>query len=165
MKTKAYSIVMVLALLTHWLGLCNASAFYDPGTQRWLNRDPIEENGGNDLYSFVEDSPITEVDIGGFCVACDNQLRAAEDKINSDYKTCMAWAYGIYGGLQGIARPRPPLTLPGLLAGAAGCGAKAIVAQDAALAAYAGCEAGNRPDPPYHVGDGGGSSPPSFPVP
>ena len=66
MKTKAYSIVMVLALLTLWLGLCNANAFYDPGTQRWLNRDPIGEWGGKNLYRFVYNDPITQIDFFGF---------------------------------------------------------------------------------------------------
>jgi len=31
--------------------------FYDPQTQRWLNRDPIEEYGGKNLYCFVRNQP------------------------------------------------------------------------------------------------------------
>jgi len=30
-----------------------ASAYYDPGVQRWINRDPIGERSDNNLFSFV----------------------------------------------------------------------------------------------------------------
>jgi len=36
--------------------------FYDPYNQRWLNRDPIEEDGGINLYTFVDNSPPNRVD-------------------------------------------------------------------------------------------------------
>ena len=36
--------------------------FYDPNFQRWINRDPIEEEGGINLYDFVGDSPLESVD-------------------------------------------------------------------------------------------------------
>ena len=32
--------------------------FYDPATQRWLNRDPIQENGGLNLYGYVCNHPV-----------------------------------------------------------------------------------------------------------
>jgi RHS repeat-associated protein len=31
--------------------------FYDPALQRWLNRDPMEEDGGINLYEFCHNSP------------------------------------------------------------------------------------------------------------
>ena len=79
MKTKTYTVLIVVVLLTYWLGLCNASAFYDPGTQRWLNRDPLREPGfailrnyeanplGNkaNLYVFVGNAPLSEIDAFG----------------------------------------------------------------------------------------------------
>ena len=40
----------------------NAQAFYNPSTGRWLNRDPIEENGGINLYCFVQNNSIDEID-------------------------------------------------------------------------------------------------------
>ena len=58
-------MVVLLSLLTFWLGLCNGSAFYDPGTQRWLNRDPIQEDGGMNLYELTKNDPINYVDIWG----------------------------------------------------------------------------------------------------
>jgi RHS repeat-associated protein len=39
--------------------------FYDPATQRWLNRDPIAEEGGVNLYGYVENDPINWVDVDG----------------------------------------------------------------------------------------------------
>jgi RHS repeat-associated protein len=42
--------------------------FYDPSLQRWLNRDPIEENGGVNLYGYVENEPVHHVDPLGLSV-------------------------------------------------------------------------------------------------
>ena len=39
-----------------------ASAFYDPAPQRWINRDPIEEIGGVNLYAFVVNNPTRYAD-------------------------------------------------------------------------------------------------------
>ncbi len=38
---------------------------YNPFTARWLNRDPIEENGGLNLYEYVSGNPISYVDPDG----------------------------------------------------------------------------------------------------
>jgi len=38
---------------------------YDPGTGRWLNRDPIDEKGGLNLYGFGQNDPINRFDISG----------------------------------------------------------------------------------------------------
>ncbi len=39
--------------------------FYDPITQRWPNRDPIEEAGGINLYAMVQNNPVGAVDPHG----------------------------------------------------------------------------------------------------
>jgi RHS repeat-associated protein len=36
--------------------------YYDPGTGRWLSKDPIGEEGGKNLYGFVGNSPLGYVD-------------------------------------------------------------------------------------------------------
>jgi RHS repeat-associated protein len=36
--------------------------FYEPATQRWLNRDPTEESGGLNLYAFGQNNPVVCVD-------------------------------------------------------------------------------------------------------
>ena len=36
--------------------------FYSPGLGRWINRDPIEEEGGENLYGFCGNSPCWRLD-------------------------------------------------------------------------------------------------------
>lgn len=50
---------------------------YDPDLGRWLNRDPIEEEGGLNLYAYVFNDPINDVDGDGL------QSRAARKIIES----------------------------------------------------------------------------------
>ena len=58
--------VMLIALLPVFLLLPErVSACYDPGTQRWINRDPIEENGGINLYAFVGNDGVDLIDSFG----------------------------------------------------------------------------------------------------
>ena len=40
--------------------------FYSPYLMRWLNRDPIEENGGLNLYGFCGNNGISNIDVLGF---------------------------------------------------------------------------------------------------
>jgi len=39
--------------------------YYDPQTGRWPSRDPIEEEGGVNLYSFTNNKPVSQVDLLG----------------------------------------------------------------------------------------------------
>jgi len=39
--------------------------FYEPTLQRWINRDPIGEKGGENLYQFARSSPIHHIDPWG----------------------------------------------------------------------------------------------------
>ena len=39
--------------------------YYNPGTGRWLNRDPIGEEGGKNLCAFVQNMPIGAIDLHG----------------------------------------------------------------------------------------------------
>jgi RHS repeat-associated protein len=43
--------------------------FYEPNLQRWLSRDPIEEAGGINLYGFVGNNPINNIDPFGLLTA------------------------------------------------------------------------------------------------
>jgi len=42
-----------------------ARAYYQAEQGRWLNRDPIEEQGGVNLYAFAGNAPVSYVDILG----------------------------------------------------------------------------------------------------
>jgi RHS repeat-associated protein len=39
--------------------------YYNPSIARWLGRDPISESGGTNLYGFVENNPVSFVDLLG----------------------------------------------------------------------------------------------------
>ena len=86
MKAKANTVLMVVALMAYWIGLCNARAFYDPGIQRWLNRDPLMDAGSTVFdqmsqrtssklfrheqrqpngYEFVNNAPVIQFDLFG----------------------------------------------------------------------------------------------------
>jgi RHS repeat-associated protein len=43
---------------------------YEPTLGRWLNRDPIEEDGGFNLYGYVGNNPVNFVDPLGYCPWC-----------------------------------------------------------------------------------------------
>lgn len=51
-----------LLLLFLILAVVPASAFYNPNSGRWLNRDPLEEEGGVNLYGFVHNDSLSHFD-------------------------------------------------------------------------------------------------------
>jgi uncharacterized protein RhaS with RHS repeats len=61
MKSNIKRLVLILTVV--FVGLVEvANAFYDPGLQRWINRDPIEEEDGINLYEFAGNDSINWVD-------------------------------------------------------------------------------------------------------
>jgi hypothetical protein len=42
--------------------------FYNPDTARWLTRDPIEEDGGLNLYEYCGNEPVDHVDALGLSI-------------------------------------------------------------------------------------------------
>jgi RHS repeat-associated protein len=58
--------------------------FYDPNLQRWLNRDPIDEEGGINLYEFVRNDPLKFADLWGLKPGdkFDTSEDAAKDACN-----------------------------------------------------------------------------------
>jgi hypothetical protein len=62
---------IVLAGLITTLALTQAQAmrWYSPSTGRWFSRDPIEEKGGLNLYSFVRNAPLSHWDSLGLLTA------------------------------------------------------------------------------------------------
>ena len=59
---------IIRLLLCGLLLATTASAFYNPSTGRWLNRDPIEEKGGKNLYGSVANQPPNAIDRLGLAV-------------------------------------------------------------------------------------------------
>src|ERR1035441_9807453 len=57
------ALVCLLFLL---ITLPTASAYYDPGVQRWVNRDPLLEEGGINLYSGIGNRAVNAVDPWGW---------------------------------------------------------------------------------------------------
>ena len=74
MKTINRNSIIAVALFLYLWTVPPASAFYAPEMQRWVNRDPIQELGGVNLYLFVGNMPSRAVDYLGLariCVDCN----------------------------------------------------------------------------------------------
>jgi RHS repeat-associated protein len=56
---------------------------YDPDTGRWLARDPIEEDGGLNLYAYVGNNPVTGTDFTGLCE--DDKQKCIENYLRNYY--------------------------------------------------------------------------------
>jgi hypothetical protein len=64
MKARLTAVAYCLPLFA-LLWAAPASAFYDPQLQRWVNRDPIREEGGANLYASMFNSPLRYIDHNG----------------------------------------------------------------------------------------------------
>lgn len=60
-KTTGWILALILAPFTGQ----QAHAFYNPAAGGWLNRDPIQQRGGLNLYAFALNRPLTVLDILG----------------------------------------------------------------------------------------------------
>ena len=65
MKIRIRHLTLGCALIYALCTTQTASAWYIPSAQRWVNRDPIEEFGGINLFSFVANRPTVLVDGDG----------------------------------------------------------------------------------------------------
>jgi len=68
MKTTSLPAPCLLAVLAIFGFNSHVQGFYDSNLGRWINRDPIEEEGGINLYAFVFNSPVNSVDAFGDCL-------------------------------------------------------------------------------------------------
>lgn len=70
--------------------------YYNPTLGRWVNRDPIEERGGVNLYGFVENEPLMRFDRLGLKTGCkatcgtqtDPEKCCCGTKMYSSYEAC-----------------------------------------------------------------------------
>ena len=64
--------------------------YYDPSFQRWCNRDPMEEAGGINLYTFVGNRAPNATDLFGLLIDCDalrNEIDELEIRLgNGQYR-------------------------------------------------------------------------------
>ena len=73
--------------------------FYHPALMRWLNRDPIEENGGLNLYGFCGNNPLYNIDLIGEKVVVIKHLPGTKPESNWTYEDSLAethWRYPSY---------------------------------------------------------------------
>ncbi len=76
--------------------------YYNPSTGRWPSRDPIEENGGQNLYAFTMNDLCNQIDVLGELITTRESslafknaiVKALDDLTGADLK----W---VYWGLQG----------------------------------------------------------------
>jgi hypothetical protein len=65
---KAQVNYMKIILISAFMCMAEvANAFYDPGLQRWINRDPIAERGGINLFVVAYNDPQSRIDPNGNC--------------------------------------------------------------------------------------------------
>ena len=77
--------------------------FYNPALGRWLNRDPINENGGVNLYGCVKNSPISIIDYLGLNYE-DCEKDCKEDKKANLYEL-RAWQYEQEKEMKNVCNP------------------------------------------------------------
>jgi RHS repeat-associated protein len=77
--------------------------FYEPNLQRWVNRDPIGEQGGRNLFAFVTNDPLNLADSVGLC--WEDLLRQAEQAVNAAIND-------LIGGYPHANSPPVPVTSP-----------------------------------------------------
>jgi hypothetical protein len=64
--TITTTVTPTLALIAWLLVPQTAHCFYNSSTGRWINRDPLQERGGANIYSFIGNSPMNAVDYNGW---------------------------------------------------------------------------------------------------
>ncbi|GDY23534.1 hypothetical protein LBMAG56_48810 [Verrucomicrobiota bacterium] len=83
--------------------------YYSPGTGRWINRDPLEEEGGRNLYAFVKNDPVNQLDALGESLLSvlpdpgEAEARAAEAKAGASIASRVREALDIYSNIQDFA--------------------------------------------------------------
>jgi RHS repeat-associated protein len=61
--------------------------FYEPTFQRWLNRDPIQEAGGMNLYGFVGNDSVNHMDSLGLLLTAEATVAAEPTLLMSEEET------------------------------------------------------------------------------
>ena len=75
---------------------CNGFAYYSSEQGRWISRDPIEEQGGENLYAMVQNCPISKTDFLGLFEIYTHSRGWGHVGITDDSGT--TYDYGRYRG-------------------------------------------------------------------
>lgn len=81
-SSGSYANVNPFRFSTKWFDVgtglyCYGYRYYSPRLGRWFGRDPIGEEGGENLYSSIRNNPINSIDALG--LACTNGTKGASD--------------------------------------------------------------------------------------
>ena len=76
--------------------------WYDPATGRWRSRDPIEEEGGLNLYGFIGNDTLTGWDRLG--LDRQNHINQAIEELDSPFLKWLAEKFGIKAALKKAAK-------------------------------------------------------------
>jgi RHS repeat-associated protein len=140
-KATWLKLLFMCATLTEVLP---AHAYYDPGAQRWINRDPIGEpgfellrgirmpnNGYPNLYVFVGNDPVQGIDELGLaygnpippCAPYPECMKPSDDQIQKGKSMCAkvlnagcftACAAAVAAGAVSIGVGAPPVGIGGI---------------------------------------------------
>jgi RHS repeat-associated protein len=133
---------------------------YDPVHARWLNRDPIGEAGGVNLYAYADDNPVNEEDPSGKCPWCIGVAIGAVAGAIGGYEAA-GWkgaaAGALAGGVTGFVAPWAA-EAAGFGAGTGLAGAAAVVGSGAASGALGTVAANAASGQPLSNGIGFGAT-------
>jgi hypothetical protein len=102
MRALLLSALAALAVVPHAAAVGYWGRDYDPNLQRWIQRDPIGEQGGINLYQFVGNSPLFNVDPLGLA---DNPWATPEQKAANSIDNAPA---NMRLTLTAVMQPSPP---------------------------------------------------------
>jgi len=92
--------------------------FYEPNLQRWLNRDPIGERGGINMYGFVKNNAVNLIDLWGLEVCIYDEhggSKADQHRWVEIHREGLVAAFGFYptgAGLPGALGSPGQIQIP-----------------------------------------------------
>ena len=100
--------------------------YYNPSVGRWINRDPIEERGGKNVYAMVGNNPIDFCDFRGLSCCKEGQVLIVGIGVQSLATGSSSKLLGLGDALGGLADVGESAIGVSDLAGSAGEAGKAV---------------------------------------
>ncbi len=88
--------------------------FYDPNLQRWLNRDPIGEVGGLNLYTMSGNNALNKVDLFGFTDDDGGRWKKWWGDVKTGAGIVKQWCKDKIKSNVGTRGPLPPSAVSGI---------------------------------------------------